>query len=59
MKKFINSYDTMIEEMLAGFAAANVDKVVRRAERVMARRDGPLRARSASSRAAAQATNQR
>jgi phosphoenolpyruvate---glycerone phosphotransferase subunit DhaK len=42
MKKFINSYDTMIEEMLAGFAAANRDKVVRKAERVVARRDAPV-----------------
>jgi dihydroxyacetone kinase-like protein len=42
MKKFINSYDTMIEEMLAGFVAANANKVVRKAERVIARRDAPV-----------------
>ena len=32
MKKFINAYDNMIDEMLAGFTAANGDKVVRRAK---------------------------
>ena len=42
MKKFINSYENMIEEMLSGFVAANADKVVRKAERVIARKDGPV-----------------
>jgi dihydroxyacetone kinase-like protein len=42
MKKFINSFDTLIEDMLGGFAAANADKVVRRTERVIARKDGPV-----------------
>jgi dihydroxyacetone kinase-like protein len=43
MKKFINSYDNLIEEMLSGFAAANSGKVVRLGERVIARRDAPLK----------------
>jgi dihydroxyacetone kinase-like protein len=43
MKKFINSYDALIEEMLAGFVAANSEKVVRLAERVIARRDAPVK----------------
>jgi dihydroxyacetone kinase-like protein len=43
MKKFINSYDNLIEEMLSGFAAANTDKVVRIADRVIARRDAPVK----------------
>jgi phosphoenolpyruvate---glycerone phosphotransferase subunit DhaK len=42
MKKFINSYDNMIEEMLSGFVTANADKVVRKSERVIARRDAPV-----------------
>jgi dihydroxyacetone kinase-like protein len=43
MKKFINSYDNMIEEMLTGFVAANSDKVVRLKERVIARKDIPVK----------------
>jgi dihydroxyacetone kinase-like protein len=43
MKKFINSYDNLIEEMLSGFAAANSGKVVRLGERVIARRDAPVK----------------
>jgi len=43
MKKFINAYDNMIDEMLTGFAAANRDKVVRKAERVIARKEAPLK----------------
>jgi dihydroxyacetone kinase-like protein len=43
MKKFINAYDNMIDEMLTGFAAANSDKVVRKAERVIARKEAPLK----------------
>jgi dihydroxyacetone kinase-like protein len=42
MKKFINNYDNMIEEMLSGYAAANSDKVVRKAERVLARKEAPI-----------------
>jgi dihydroxyacetone kinase-like protein len=42
MKKFINSYDTMIEEMLSGYVAANSNKVVRKAERVLARKEAPI-----------------
>jgi dihydroxyacetone kinase-like protein len=43
MKKFINSYDNMIEEMLTGFVAANSDKVMRLTERVIARKDIPVK----------------
>jgi phosphoenolpyruvate---glycerone phosphotransferase subunit DhaK len=43
VKKFINGYDTMIEEMLVGFAAANTGTVVRKTDRVLARRDGPVK----------------
>lgn len=43
MKKYINSYDNMIEEMLAGFVAANSDKVIKKAERVIARKDIPIK----------------
>ena len=43
MKKFINAYDNMIEEMLAGFVAANCDKVEKRAERVIAGNERPLK----------------
>ncbi len=43
MKKFINAYENMIDEMLTGFTAANRDKVVRKAERVIARKEAPLK----------------
>ncbi|MEI7616919.1 MAG: dihydroxyacetone kinase subunit DhaK [Actinomycetota bacterium] len=43
MKKFINSYDDMIEEMLTGFAAANCDKVEKIADRVIARKGAPFK----------------
>lgn len=43
MKKFINAYDNMIEEMLTGFVAANCDKVEKRAERVIARKGAPFK----------------
>lgn len=43
MKKFINAYDNMIEEMLAGFVAANCDKVEKRAERVIAGKGAPFK----------------
>ncbi len=43
MKKFINGYDTMIDEMLHGFVAANADKVEKKANRVIARKDAPFR----------------
>lgn len=36
MKKFLNSYENMIEEMLKGFVAANYDKVVKKDERTIA-----------------------
>lgn len=42
MKKFINSYDNMIEEMLAGFVAAHGDVVELRANRVVARKAAPI-----------------
>lgn len=43
MKKYINSYDNMIEEMLAGFVAANRSKVELRANRVVARCVAPIK----------------
>jgi dihydroxyacetone kinase-like protein len=43
MKKFINAYDNMIDEMLTGFTAANRDKVLRKAERVIARKEAPIK----------------
>lgn len=43
MKKFINAYDNIIEEMLAGFVAANCDKVEKRAERVIAGKGAPFK----------------
>ncbi len=43
MKKFINAYDNMIEEMLTGFVAAHCDKVERRGERVIARKAAPVK----------------
>jgi len=43
MKKFINNYDNLIDEMLTGFAAANSDKVERRAERVIVRKGAPFK----------------
>ena len=43
MKKFINAYDNIIEEMLSGFVAANCDKVEKRAERVIARKGAPFK----------------
>ncbi len=43
MKKFINAYENMIDEMLTGFTAANRDKVVRKAERVIARKEAPIK----------------
>jgi dihydroxyacetone kinase-like protein len=43
MKKFINAYGNMIDEMLTGFAAANRDKVIRKAERVIARQEAPIK----------------
>jgi dihydroxyacetone kinase-like protein len=43
MKKFINSYDNMIEEMLTGFVTANCDKVEKKADRVIARKDAPVK----------------
>lgn len=43
MKKFINKYDNMIDEMLSGFVAANCDKVERKAERVIARKGAPFK----------------
>jgi dihydroxyacetone kinase-like protein len=42
VKKFINSYDNMIEEMLAGYVVANSDKVIRKTERVIARKEAPI-----------------
>lgn len=42
MKKFINAYDTMIEEMLAGYVAAHRDEVGFREERVIARVGAPF-----------------
>ena len=42
MKKFLNSYENMIEEMLSGYVAANSDKIVRKAERVIARKEAPI-----------------
>lgn len=43
MKKFINSYENMIEEMLTGFVAANSDKVIKLTDRVIARKDIPVK----------------
>ena len=43
MKKFINTYDNIIEEMLSGFVAANCDKVEKRAERVIAGKGAPFK----------------
>jgi phosphoenolpyruvate---glycerone phosphotransferase subunit DhaK len=43
VKKFINGYDTMIEEMLVGFAAAHQGIVQRQTDRVLARRDAPVK----------------
>jgi dihydroxyacetone kinase-like protein len=42
MKKFINDYDNMIEEMLSGYAAAHSDTVIRKTERVIARKEAPI-----------------
>jgi phosphoenolpyruvate---glycerone phosphotransferase subunit DhaK len=42
MKKFINSYDNMIEEMLAGYVSAHRDEVEIRDERVVARVGAPF-----------------
>lgn len=42
MKKFINQYDDMIEEMLEGYVAANADLVERRHERVITRVGAPF-----------------
>lgn len=41
MKKYINKYEDMIEEMLEGFVAANGDRVKRPSERVITRADAP------------------
>jgi dihydroxyacetone kinase-like protein len=43
MKKFINSYETMIEEMLSGYVTANSNVLVRKAERVLARKEAPIK----------------
>jgi len=43
MKKFINKYENLIEEMLAGYVAANSKKVKRLpTERVLVRTDAPV-----------------
>ena len=42
MKKFINRYDDMIDEMLAGYVTAHADRVERRGERVIASVASPL-----------------
>ena len=43
MKKFINSYENMISEMLSGFAKANADVVERPFERVLIRKGSPTK----------------
>ncbi len=43
MKKFINTYDDMIEEMLTGFVTAHADRVERRHERVITRVEAPIK----------------
>jgi len=43
MKKFINSYDNMISEMLNGFVKANTDVVERPYERVLVRKGSPTK----------------
>lgn len=42
MKKFINSSENLVEEMLSGFVAANSDKVKRKKERVLTRKEAPI-----------------
>jgi dihydroxyacetone kinase len=43
MKKFINSYENMLDEYLSGFVALHNDKVIRKTERVVARKDVPVK----------------
>ena len=43
MKKFINSHETMIDEMLNGFVSANSDVIVRLKERVLVRKGVPVK----------------
>lgn len=43
MKKFINSYENMISEMLNGFAKANAELVERAFERVLIRKGSPTK----------------
>ncbi len=43
MKKFINSYENMISEMLNGFAKANAELVERPFERVLIRKGSPTK----------------
>ena len=42
MKKFINRYDDIIDEMLEGYVTAHADRVERRGERVIASVASPL-----------------
>ena len=42
MKKFINTYEGMLEEYLKGFVALHNDKVERKGERVVARKGAPI-----------------
>lgn len=43
MKKFLNLYENMIEEMLEGFVAANCGRVEKKGERIIARKDIPFK----------------
>ena len=43
MKKFINSYENMLDEYLSGFVALHNDKVIRKTERVVVRKDAPVK----------------
>jgi len=42
MKKFINTYENMLDEYLSGFVAIHSDKVERKEERVVIRKDAPV-----------------
>ena len=43
MKKFINTYENMLDEYLRGFVELHKDKVIRKTERVVVWKDAPVK----------------